>query len=299
LPVLIAPTAFQRMAHPDGEVASARAAAAEGTIMTLSSIASSTIEEVAQAAPGAPQWFQLYVYRDRGVTKELVERAVAAGYSGLVLTVDTPVLGLRDRDTRNQFRLPEGVELANLASLGAGTKLPSIEGSGLFEWVIQLQDPSVTWADIEWLRSVSSLPLILKGVMTAEDAQLATEHGLDALIVSNHGGRQLDGTRATVSALPEVVDAVDGRLEVLVDGGIRRGSDILKALALGARAVLIGRPVLWGLAAGGEQGVRAVLDMLRRELDVAMAIAGCRTPEQAGPSLIVRGAAKGQFGDGR
>jgi 4-hydroxymandelate oxidase len=195
--------------------------------------------------------------------------------------------------------LPEGVELANLASLGAGTKLPSIEGSGLFEWVIQLQDPSVTWADIEWLRSVSSLPLILKGVMTAEDAQLATEHGLDALIVSNHGGRQLDGTRATVSALPEVVDAVDGRLEVLVDGGIRRGSDILKALALGARAVLIGRPVLWGLAAGGEQGVRAVLDMLRRELDVAMAIAGCRTPEQAGPSLIVRGAAKGQFGDGR
>jgi 4-hydroxymandelate oxidase len=230
------------------------------------------------------------VEQDRPV---LAERAVAAGSSALVLTVDTPVLGLRDRDTRNQFRLPEGVELANLAGLGAGTKLPAIEGSGLFEWVIKLQDPSVTWDDIAWLRSLSPLPVILKGVMTSEDADLAVEHGVDAVIVSNHGGRQLDGTRATVSALPEIVDTIGGRVEVLLDGGIRRGSDVLKALALGARAVLVGRPVLWGLAAGGEDGVRSVLAMLQRELDVAMAIAGCITPAEAGPSLVARADAGG------
>lgn len=297
MPVLIAPTAFQRMAHPDGEVASARAAAGAGTIMTLSTIASSTIEEVAQAAPGAPQWFQLYVYRDRGVTKELVERAVAAGYSALVLTVDTPVLGIRDRDTRNRFALPEGVELANLAGLGAGTKLPTAEGSGLFEWVIQLQDPSVTWEDVEWLRSMAPLPVILKGVMTAEDARIAADNDIAALIVSNHGGRQLDGTIATVAALPEVVEAARaagaGNMEVLLDGGIRRGSDILKALALGAKAVLLGRPVLWGLAAGGEEGVTAVLGMIRNELEVAMAIAGCRTPAEVSRELITAARSRG------
>ncbi len=275
-PIMVAPTAFQRMAHPEGEVATARATAAAGTIMTLSTIASASIEEVAQAAPDAPRWFQLYVYRDRGVTKDLVERATATGYCALVLTVDTPVLGLRDRDTVNRFTLPDGVELANLAGLGHGTKLPETGGSGLFAWVAQLQDASVTWEDVAWLRSISDVPVVLKGILTAEDARLAADHGIEAIVVSNHGGRQLDGSPATISVLPEVVEAVAGRLEVYLDGGVRRGSDVLKALALGARAVMVGRPVLWGLAADGEAGVVTVLDMLRHGFDTAMAIAGCR-----------------------
>jgi 4-hydroxymandelate oxidase len=292
MPIMIAPTAFQRMAHPDGEVATARAAAAAGTIMALSTIASSTIEEVAEASGEAPRWFQLYVYRDRGVTAELLQRAVAAGYNALVLTVDTPVLGIRDRDARNKFRLPEGVELANLASLGAGTKLPSLEGSGLFEWVIKMQDPAVTWKDVEWLRGISPLPVVLKGVLTGEDAKIAAAERIEALIVSNHGGRQLDGSPATISALPEVVEAAGDRVEVLLDGGVRRGSDVLKALALGARAVLIGRPVLWGLAAGGQAGVARVLEMLRTEFDVAMAIAGCRSVSQITGEYVRRASAR-------
>lgn len=286
MPVLIAPTAFQRMADPDGEVATARAAAAAGTVMTLSTIASSTIEEVAEV--GGARWFQLYVYKDRGVTEELVKRAVASGYTALVLTVDTPVLGLRDRDARNRFVLPDGVELANLAGLGAGTKLPSVAGSGLFAWVAELQDASVTWDDVAWLRSISDIPVILKGVLAAADAEIAVEHGIDGIVVSNHGGRQLDGSPATIRALPEVVAAVDGSIEVFVDGGIRRGSDIVIALGLGARAVLLGRPILWGLAAGGQAGVTKVLDIIRDELDVALAIAGCPSVAAVGPETVRR-----------
>ncbi|MEX1047427.1 MAG: alpha-hydroxy acid oxidase [Actinomycetota bacterium] len=285
-PVLVAPTAFQRMAHPEGEVAAARAAERAGSVFTLSTIASSTIEEVAEATPAAAKWFQLYIYRDRDVTAELVKRAFEAGFDALVLTVDTPVLGLRDRDARNRFVLPEGVELANLAGLGAGTKLPRVEGSGLFAWVRELQDPAVTWDDIAWLRSLSPLPLALKGIMTREDARRAVSSGADAVIVSNHGGRQLDGTRATIAALPEVAEEAGDRLEVLLDGGIRRGSDALKALALGARAVLVGRPVLWGLAVDGERGAYDVLEILRHELDVAMSIAGCRSVGGVGRDLI-------------
>lgn len=292
MPIMVAPTAFQRMADPGGEVATARAAAEAGTVMVLSTIASSTIEEVAEAsedaAADAARWFQLYVYKDRAVTEELVARAVAQGYRALVLTVDTPVLGLRDRDARNRFVLPEGVELANLAGLGAGTKLPSVQGSGLFAWVEQLQDASVTWADVEWLRGLTTLPVILKGVLTAEDARVAVEHQVDGLIVSNHGGRQLDGSPATIRALPEVAQAAAGQLAVLVDGGIRRGSDVLMALALGARAVLVGRPVLWGLAAGGQAGVSEVLGILRHELDVAMAIAGCRSVDDITAEMVRR-----------
>ena len=275
MPILVAPTAFQRMAHPDGELATARAAAEAGTIMTLSTIASATIEDVAHTDRGAPRWFQLYVYRDRNVTEQLVKRAVASGYRALVLTVDTPVLGLRDRDQRNRFVLPAGVELANLADLGAGVKLPHTSGSGLFAWVAELQDASVTWEDIPWLRSLSPLPIVLKGVLTAEDARLAVDAGAEGIIVSNHGGRQLDGSPATIEVLPEVVEAADGRAEVWMDGGVRRGSDVLTALALGARGVLVGRPVLWGLAAGGHRGVSDILSLLRDDLRVAMQIAGC------------------------
>ncbi len=284
-PILAAPTALQRMADPEGEVATSRACADAGTVMVLSTIASSTIEDAAAAAPDAPRWFQLYVHRDRALTAELVERAVAAGYRALVLTVDTPVLGIRDRDSRNRFAAPPGVGLSNVGA----RFLPEVGpgDSGLAAYVRSQQDPAVTWDDVDWLRSLSDLPIVLKGILTAEDAALAAEAEIDGIAVSNHGGRQLDGTIAALDALPEVVDA-SGPCEVYVDGGVRRGSDVLKALALGARAVMVGRPVLWGLASAGEAGVRRVLRLLAQDLDVCMAIAGCRSVDDITPDLVRR-----------
>ena len=284
LPVLAAPTALHRMAHPDGELATARACREAGTVMTVSTLASSTIEDVASA--DGPRWFQLYVMEDHGRTEELIGRAHRAGYSAIVLTVDLPVLGIRDRDERNAFALPEGVEFANLVAQtedASGT-----EGSELFEFVAHEHDRSLDWDDLEWIRSLAPLPLVLKGVISAEDARLAVDAGIDAIVVSNHGGRQLDGTLPSVEALPEIVEAVDGRLEVFLDGGVRRGTDVLKALALGARAVLVGRPLLWGLAVDGEAGVRRILDMLRLELENAMAIAGCPSIAEITPALVRR-----------
>jgi 4-hydroxymandelate oxidase len=282
LPVLAAPTALHRMANPEGEVATARACAAAGTIMTLSTLASSTIEDVAAAGRSSPRWYQLYVMEDRDLTAELVKRAHGAGYSALVLTVDLPVLGVRDRDERNAFSLPEGVEFANLAAKRAESE----EGSALFEYVLFQHDRSLSWDDLAWIRSLAPMPLVLKGIVTAEDARLAVEAGVDGIVVSNHGGRQLDGAIPTIEALPEVVEAVDGRLEVFLDSGVRRGVDVVKALALGARAVLVGRPLLWGLAVDGEAGVRQVLDILRLEFEVAMALCGCRTVSDLGPELV-------------
>ncbi|MBA2571980.1 MAG: alpha-hydroxy-acid oxidizing protein [Gemmatimonadetes bacterium] len=288
-PVLVAPTAFQRMAHPDGELATARAAAALGTVMTVSTWATATLEEVRDAAgAGAGLWSQLYVYRDRGITRALVERAEEAGYEALVLTVDTPLLGRRERDIRNGFTLPAGLTLANLATLG-GDHLPQREGeSGLAAYVRDLVDPSLTWKDVDWLRSVTRLPVVIKGVVRGDDAQRAVDHGAAAIVVSNHGGRQLDTTVSSVDALPEVVAAVAERAEVYVDGGVRRGTDVLKALALGARAVFVGRPVLWGLAVGGEAGVTQVLAALRDEFDLAMALAGCASPGDVSRDLVER-----------
>jgi 4-hydroxymandelate oxidase len=287
MPVLVAPTAFQRLAHPDGECATARAAAAEGTVMTLSTLSTCTLEEVAAAgerltdAPGADalggRWFQLYVYRDRGVTRSLVERAEAAGFDAVVLTVDAPFFGRRLRDVRNGFALPDGLTVANLAPRGMGA-VGAVEGSsGLSAYIASMLDQTLTWRDVDWLRSVTRLPLVVKGIVRGDDAARALEHGAAGVVVSNHGGRQLDTTIATADALPEVVDAVGGRAEVYVDGGVRRGTDVLKALALGARAVLVGRPVLWGLAVDGEAGVRHALGMLRAELSLALALAGCAT----------------------
>jgi 4-hydroxymandelate oxidase len=267
-PILLAPTAFQRMAHPDGELATARAAASLDTIMVLSTIATVSLEDV--AATGARRWFQLYVLKDRDLTAELVKRAHASGYSALVLTVDAPLLGRRMRDERNAFTLPPGMGLANLE----GTDLPVSAGSGLSSFFLDRHDPSLEWESLAWLRSLSPMPLVLKGIVTAEDATLAVEAGADAIVVSNHGGRQLDGAPAALDALPEVVEAVAGRIDVLVDGGMRRGTDVLKALGLGARAVLIGRPYLWGLAVDGEDGVRRVLELLSDELRLAMILAG-------------------------
>lgn len=281
-PILLAPTAFQRLADRDGELATARAAESLGTIMILSTISTVSLEDV--AATGVRRWFQLYVMRDRSLTEGLVLRARDAGYRALVVTVDTPWLGRRFRDERNQFALPPGIGLANLQ----GVPMPdgTQPGSSLASFFAAEHDPSLSWRDIEWLRSLSDLPVLLKGIVTAEDARRAVDVGGDGIVVSNHGGRQLDGAPATLDALPEVVDAVEGKVEVLVDGGVRRGVDVVKALALGARAVLVGRPYLWGLATAGEEGVRQVLGMLRDELVLAMALAGRRSVDAIDRSAV-------------
>lgn len=281
MPVILAPTAFHGLSSPEGEVATARAAAASGTIMTLSTLSNMPMEEVARAAT-AGFWFQLYFYKDRSATKALIERAKRAGAEALVLTVDAPYLGCREADVRNRFQLPDHLKVVNLLAEGAPdskalAELPDSRGSGLAAYFASLIENSITWKDLEWIKSVSGLPLLVKGVVRADDARRAVEHGADGIVVSNHGGRQLDTSPATIEALPGVVKAVDGRIPVLMDGGVRRGTDVIKALALGARAVLIGRPVLWGLAARGEQGVREVLELLRRELDLAMALCGTPT----------------------
>lgn len=276
-PILVAPTAYHRLAHPDGEVATARAAAAAGTVFTLSSLATTTIEDVAAGARGGAPWFQLYIHKDRGLTRELVERARRAGHRAIVVTVDTPVLGRRLADVRNGFKLPDGFTMANLVT-SMPAELRDGSGSELARYVAARHDPAVTWRDIEAIVGMGVLPVVVKGVLRADDAVLAVQSGASAVVVSNHGARQLDGTPATIDALPDVVaavtDAAGDRCEVLVDGGIRSGTDVLCALALGARAVLVGRPILWGLAVGGERGVKRVLDLLCEELDRAMALAG-------------------------
>lgn len=271
MPILVAPTAFHRLAHPDAEHATARAAAAAGTIMCLSTLATAGAAEVAEAAPGGARWYQLYWHPDRGLTRAIVEEAAAAGFSAIVLTVDLPVLGNRERDLRTGFSLSDDLVPAFTRTASSTPE----GGSEVLGWVV---DPRLTWKDLEWLRSLSDLPLLVKGVLTAEDAALAVEHGCEGIVVSNHGGRQLDGVPASLDALPEVVQAVGGRCEVLVDGGVRRGTDVAKALALGARAVLVGRPVLWGLAHNGQAGVERVLSLLRAETELALALLGCTSP---------------------
>lgn len=281
MPVLVAPMAFQRLAHPEGELATARGAAGVGALMVTSTLASSSLEEVAGAASG-PLWFQLYVYRDRDVTRRLVERAHAAGYRALVLTVDTPVLGNREREVRTGFRLPDTLPIGNLAGEGHH-RLPGEEGaSGLALYAHRLLDPDLTWEDVAWLRSISPMPVVVKGVVHPDDARLAVEAGVAGIVVSNHGGRQLDGAVATLDALPEVAAVAAPRgVEVYLDGGVRRGVDVVRALALGARAVLVGRPVLWGLALEGADGVQRVLELLQDEFRRALALCGVRSPDEA------------------
>jgi 4-hydroxymandelate oxidase len=269
-PILAAPTAYHRLAHPDGELASAAGVADAGTILCVSTLATTPLEDVARASAG-PKWFQLYVHKDRGLTRALLERAREAGYRAIVLTVDTPVLGRRLADVRNQFALPEGMQMANLV----GSLPPDTSGSQLASYVASRHDAALTDRDLEWIRGYG-MPLAVKGVVRADDARRIADAGADAIIVSNHGARQLDGAPATLDALPGVVDALAGRrCEVLVDGGVRWGRDVLIALALGARAVMIGRPVLWGLSVAGRDGVRRVIESLRDELSLAMALAGC------------------------
>jgi 4-hydroxymandelate oxidase len=279
LPVLIAPTSVHQLAHPQGELATARAARAAGTLMVASTLSSRSLEETAAAAEGSPLWFQLYIYRDRALTRHLLERVECAGYRAIVLTVDAPYIANRERDRYNHFTLPDGLQFGNFAGRGC------CEDASL-TWQTRGEREVLTWEIIAWLRAATQLPILLKGILTAEDAARAVCAGVDGIIVSNHGGRQLDGVLPTIEALPEVVEAVHGRCEVYMDGGVRRGTDVLKALALGARAVLIGRPVIWGLAVNGEAGARDVFKILQDELTLAMRLAGCPTIASIDRSLV-------------
>jgi isopentenyl diphosphate isomerase/L-lactate dehydrogenase-like FMN-dependent dehydrogenase len=279
LPVILAPVAFQGLYHADGEVAAARAALAEGTAMCTSTMTTRSHHELAEAAPGLIQWAQLYVLADRGATRAHLDEAVAAGCTAVVLTVDTPVLGRRERDLRASFAVPGDLNLPYVSAQLAGEQHHPGTHLGLFS-------PSLSWRDIEWIADATRLPVLLKGVLTREDAVLGVEHGAAGVIVSNHGGRQLDGVPASLDALEEVVEAVAGRVEVLVDGGVRRGTDVVKALALGAQAVLIGRPAVWGLAADGEAGVRHVLSLLRAEIATTLALLGCTRPAEVGRTHV-------------
>lgn len=285
LPVMIAPTAFHKLAHPDGELATARAATKAGTTMILSTLSTTRVEEVVAAAE-RDIWFQLYVYKDRGATKALVERVHAAGCKALVLTVDAPLLGRREQDIRVGFALPESMGIENMLAEGYA-RVDSAEGdSGLAAYFARLLDPSLSWKDLDWLRAISPMPVLVKGVVRSDDARRAVEHGVDGIVVSNHGGRQLDTSVATIEALAEVADEVGDETLLLMDGGVRRGTDVLKALALGAQAVLVGRPVLWGLAAGGQAGVDRMLELIRDEVDLAMALAGCPSVNDVTRDLI-------------
>jgi isopentenyl diphosphate isomerase/L-lactate dehydrogenase-like FMN-dependent dehydrogenase len=280
-PLIVAPTAFHTLAAAEGEVATARGAAATDTTFCLSTLSTTAVAELAAQAPEARRWFQLYVLKDRAVTREIVAAAVDHGYEALVLTVDLPPFGTRERELRSGFRLEAAKAVPSLAAAGARGELTLGDVGALL-------DPSLTWGDVERFAADSGLPVVVKGVLTPEDARRAVESGAAGIVVSNHGGRQLDTVLSGADALPAVVDEVGSELDVLVDGGIRRGTDVIKALALGARAVLVGRPVLWGLAVGGEEGVRRVLELLLADLDTALALAGAPRASELDRSWIQR-----------
>ncbi len=283
-PILLAPAAYQRLLQPQGELAAVRGAGAAGATFIISTTSTTSIEDIAAVAT-KPLWFQLYIQPERDLTRELVQRAEAAGCKALVVTVDTPVLGPRYRETRSHFTLPPGVERANFSGRKhAGGAQRAIPGT----IYTAFQDPTVTWKDLAWIRSLTSLPVLLKGILDPDDAARAVEAGVQGIVVSNHGARNLDTVPAAIDALPGVVERVAGRMPVLVDGGIQRGTDVLKAIALGASAVLIGRPYLYGLAVAGEKGVTHVINILRRELEMAMASTGRPTVAAINGSVLWR-----------
>ncbi len=281
-PILVAPVAYQRLVDEEGEVAMARAAATAGTVICLSTLATSRPGEVAAAAPDGRRWFQVYCFRDEGVTRALMDEAVDSGFEAIVVTVDAPRGGRRERDLRSGFKIPEGLGVPSVQAALGSARAVTIEET------FALMEPALSWVTLERLAGDCSLPVLVKGVLTAEDAALAVEHGAAGIVVSNHGGRQLDCCVPTAEVLPEVVDAVAGRSAVLVDGGIRRGTDVAIALALGADAVLVGRPPLWGLAVGGEAGAARVLELLREELALALALCGCASPAELGREHVRR-----------
>jgi isopentenyl diphosphate isomerase/L-lactate dehydrogenase-like FMN-dependent dehydrogenase len=279
MPALVAPMAFQQIAHEEGELAMARGAAAGGTLMCVSTVATATPADVAAAAPEAPRWLQIYVFRDRGVSDDVIAQALEAGFSALVLTADLPVYGIRHRETRTGFEAPEDDVPAIVAAHARGGEKEGHHSLGLLE-------SGLEWDYVTELRERWQVPVVVKGLVTAEDADLACQHGAAGVVVSNHGGRQLDGAIASLEALPEVVEVVGDRAEVFLDGGVRRGTDVVMALALGARAVLVGRPALYGLAFGGSKGVEQVLEILREETENALALLGCRSPAEVTPAHV-------------
>ncbi len=306
VPVVLGPVGLAGLLAPNGEILAAKAAANKGALFTLSTMSVCSIEEVAAAAP-RPLWFQLYVWKDRGITRSLVERARAAGYDALCVTVDVPDMGNRERDVRNGFMVPPRPTLSNVldflshlgwvlrmtrskrATFGNFVSTPALarkDAVSVAGFTSRQFDPSLTWADLDWLRETWNGPLVVKGITTAEDAVRAVEHGAQAIVVSNHGGRQLDGLPAAIDVLPEIADAVRGRAELILDGGIRRGSDVVKAIALGARACMLGRPYLYGLAAAGQQGVELALEILRREIERTLVLVGCPRLEQLDASYV-------------
>lgn len=284
-PIIIAPMALARLAHDDGELAIRRAAAGVGVTYTVSTWSTLSLEQIAAQAIGR-LWFQLYVYKDRAVTRRLVELAEYAGYEALMLTVDVPVAGKRERDARNRFALPPHIQLANFVDTGLAEVADQQDDSAIAAYATSQVDPALTWTDVAWLRSITRLPVIVKGVLRADDARRAVDHGAAAVVVSNHGGRQLDTAVASLDALPEIAQAVGEQIDVLIDGGVRRGTDVLKAIALGAKGVLVGRPVMWGLAVDGENGVRDVLSILHGEFVNAMMLCGCPSVREITRDLI-------------
>ncbi|GMT10522.1 hypothetical protein PFISCL1PPCAC_1819, partial [Pristionchus fissidentatus] len=279
-PIAVAPTAFHRMAHPEGELATVRGSKESGALMIASSWSTTPLEDMKKEAGQHPMWFQLYVYQDRQLTNSIVRRAEKAGYTAIVLTVDTPILGRRLKDTRNRFQLPPNLKMANFNSVSQ-TKMPEAtsSSSAFMHYVAGQIDPTLTWKDVRELAKSTHLPVIVKGIMRAEDAIEAVNCGVKGVIVSNHGGRQIDSGPATIHILREIVDAVQGKVPVWMDGGVRNGRDVFKALALGATGVFIGRPILWGLTVAGESGVAHVIDILRQELEYTMRLAGCPSIE--------------------
>jgi 4-hydroxymandelate oxidase len=280
-PVIIAPMAFQKLAHREGEIEMARAAQATDSVICLSTLANTSPAELAEAVPDAPRWFQLYVFADRGVSRELMARAADHGYEALVVTVDLPVMGVRERDLRSGVHSADARAVSSATAAQAQGSMTPADFAGLI-------DPDLTWRDIERFVEESPLPVILKGILTPEDARLAAEHGAQGVVVSNHGGRQLDTVLTGADALPPIAEEVGDRLEVIVDGGIRRGTDVLKALALGARAVMIGRPALWGLAVAGATGATRVMEILLNEFDAALALSGAGSARALDPSFVCR-----------
>uniref|UniRef100_A0A023F7T5 (S)-2-hydroxy-acid oxidase n=1 Tax=Triatoma infestans TaxID=30076 RepID=A0A023F7T5_TRIIF len=285
IPIGVSPSAMQKMAHPEGECANARAVGEKGSVYILSTLSTSSLEEVAEAAPDTIKWFQLYIYYNRDSTKELIKRAENAGYKALVVTVDANVLGLRYADTKNKFVLPPHLRLANFS--GKESEMNATSGSALTSYTDSEFDSSVNWEDIKWLKSITNLPIVLKGIQTSDDAVIAATVGVEAIMVSNHGARQLDTAPASIEALPEIARAVGNKCEIYLDGGVRYGTDVFKALALGAKMVFIGRPALWGLACGGQKGVKKVLDILHNEFSITLGLAGCNSLEDITKTMVV------------
>ncbi|XP_055907269.1 2-Hydroxyacid oxidase 1-like [Eupeodes corollae] len=285
-PLGISPCANQRLAHPDGEIGTARATGKTGGIFILSTGSNTPMEEVAKGAPDTHKWFNLYIYKDRLLTESLVRRAEKSNYKAIVLTIDSQISGQRRADIRNKFSLPPNLSFANFSDSKASTVKSSGAGSGLSEYFSSLFDPTITWKDVEWLVKMTNLPIIVKGVLTREDAILAKEFGCKGIIVSNHGARQLDSVPATIEALPEIVDAVGNDLPVMMDGGIMDGNDMLKALALGAKMVFIGRAAVWGLACNGQKGVEEMLSILKKDFEVVMSLSGCLNLKSIQPNLV-------------